>query len=188
MFRQLFYESPGKPVFHKYTEVFRAISLEAPQKLRLVLTFIENNSKNRQGVMLSLFTMKGTLSCNGQTTKKGGYYLWEDSSPRQIIFDTKIVEGDLGIFNIAERNDYRGKPYAISLDMGMAICYERIETNKYRFFCNDWEPDDDFNDLIFDLEIMPQSDEKTHEPDSFHFFPRSDPERHILVFTERPDA
>ena len=31
---------------------------------------------------------------------------------------------------------------------------EQIGENKLRFYCNDHEIDDDFDDLIFDMEIM----------------------------------
>lgn len=33
----------------------------------------------------------------------------------------------------------------------MALYYEKIGAHKYRCYCNDWEPDDDFNDLIWNL-------------------------------------
>ena len=36
---------------------------------------------------------------------------------------------------------------------GNAFWMEQLSDNRYRFYCNDHRMDDDFDDLIFDLEI-----------------------------------
>ena len=46
----------------------------------------------------------------------------------------------------------------MSLDMGSCFYYEQLGKNQYRCYCNDWEPDDDFDDLIFDIEFIDLDD------------------------------
>ncbi len=154
LFSELFEQTQERSIIYNNKTIYRAFSISGPKKMKLKITFVDKNSKYRQGISFNMFTMKGKLSCNGKTINKGGFDIWEDSSPKNFEIDVEIQKGELGIFNISETVDYRGISYEVSLDMGMAFYYEEIDTNKYRYYCNDWEPDDDLDDLIFDIEFV----------------------------------
>ena len=55
------------------------------------------------------------------------------------------------------REQFRGCSYTSGLSAGFlyanAFWIESFSKNHYRFHCNDHQMDDDFDDLIFDLEI-----------------------------------
>jgi len=95
---------------------------------------------------------------------------------KEIVFDLEIIEGYICLANASDflddypeligristqtgrtREQFRGCSYTSGFDgsglYGNAFWIERISDSKYRFHCNDHKMDDDFNDLIFDLEI-----------------------------------
>jgi hypothetical protein len=154
LFSELFEQSQGKPIIYKNKTIYRAFTLSGPKKIKIIVTFIGKNSKFNQGISFNMFTMEGKLICNGHTINKGGFEIWEHSSPKNFELNVEIYKGELNIFNICEDIDHRGSVYEVNLTMGMAFYYEEISNNKYRFYCNDWEPDDDFDDLIFDIEFV----------------------------------
>lgn len=154
LFSELFEKTNEKTIIYNNKTIRRVLMVEGPKKIKIIINFIKKNSKYKQGICFSMFTMKGKLSCNRKTIDKGGFEIWENSSPKTFEVDVDIKKGTLGIFNICEDFDHRGVSYTVSLDMGMAFYYEEISSNKYRCFCNDWEPDDDFDDLIFDIEFI----------------------------------
>lgn len=154
LFSELFEQSQGKPIIFNNKTVHRALRVSGPKKLKIIITFIEKNSIYKQGISFNMFTMKGKLSCNGETINKGGFEIWENSSHKRLEVDVEIKKGELSVFNISEYIDFRGSSSIISLSKGMAFYYEEISANKYRCYCNDWEPDDDFDDLIFDIEFI----------------------------------
>ena len=56
---------------------------------------------------------------------------------------------------ICNGSDLTGtKQFCRSMHMGCAIYIEELGENKYRFNCNDHEIDDDFDDLIYEMEIV----------------------------------
>lgn len=154
LFSELFEKTNGQSLVYNKKIVRRALIFKGPKKMKIFIHFISRNSKYKQGVSFNMFTMKGKLSCNGEIIKKGSFVFWEHSSPKDIEVDVEIKDGELNIFNVSETKDHRGVTHMVSLNMGMAFYYEEINSNKYRCFCNDWEPDDDFDDLIFDIEFI----------------------------------
>ena len=154
LFNKMFELSQGKSISYNNKTIHRALSVNGPKKLKIEVKFIERNSIYRQGISFSMFTMKGKLYCNGETVSKGGFEFWEDSSPQKFTVDVEIDNGELSIFNISEYIDFRGIHSKTSLSKGMAFYYEEIGANKYRCYCNDWQPDDNFDDLVFDIEYI----------------------------------
>ena len=72
----------------------------------------------------------------------------------ECAFDNKsyiyLGEGDIGISNgcLRPRSDM-----ITCFVEGCAMIKEELGEDKFRFYCNDIDWDDDFDDLIFDLEI-----------------------------------
>ena len=94
----------------------------------------------------------------------------------EIILDMDIVEGYLRLANASDflddypelieqmsaqtgrtREHFRGCSYTSGFTAGFlygnAFWVEQISDTRHRFHCNDHKLDDDFDDLIFDLEI-----------------------------------
>ena len=94
----------------------------------------------------------------------------------QLVLDLDIQEGYLWIANASDflddypeliakvsaqtgrtREQFRGCTFTSGFSAanmyGNAFWIETLAENKFRFHCNDHEMDDDFDDLIFDLEI-----------------------------------
>lgn len=124
---------------------------------------------------------KGGLFINGQKfmqEKKKNNYVMPVTPPDkiEIVMEFDIVEGYVCIANASDflddypeiieristqtgrtREQFRGCSYtsgfSASYLYGNAFWMEQLSDNQYRFYCNDHQMDDDFDDLIFDLEI-----------------------------------
>lgn len=94
----------------------------------------------------------------------------------EIIMDLDVIEGDISLSNASDflddypemiegiaqltgraREDFRGNTYASGFTAanlyGNAFWIEPISETLYRFHCNDHQLDDDFDDMVFELEI-----------------------------------
>lgn len=109
--------------------------------------------------------------------------LWEDVDFGSFTLSLKIDEGFFGFANTSDVmvtfakdsgiDDWKthlskitGKPidqlpqgsfqstFSNCNSYGYGYWKEHISENRYRFHCNDHEKDDDFDDLIFDVEIL----------------------------------
>lgn len=123
----------------------------------------------------------GTLRINGQQfkaeKKKTNYVIpVELPDKSEIIMELDIVEGFVRIANASDflgdypqlieqistqtgrtREQFRGNSYTSGFTAanlyGNAFWVESLSENCFRFHCNDHRMDDDFDDLVFDLEI-----------------------------------
>lgn len=142
-FEKLFIESKGQPIAYKgkILKMVERIVLKS-QESRFRFSILSTDSIYTQGVILQT---NGSFEVNGQTISKRTVF-WEDTCPSQV--DLKVVSKDqmLLIYN-AWRNDgvvhywHNG---------GALFTEERDEA--LIFNCNDGYPDDDFDDLVFQLE------------------------------------
>ena len=126
---------------------------------------------------------KGCLFINGerflQEKKQQNYVMAVDLLDKvEIIMDLELQEGYLRLSNASDflddypelieqistqtgrmREQFRGCSYTSGFSAGFlygnAFWMEQISDTRYRFHCNDHKLDDDFDDLIFDLEISP---------------------------------
>jgi hypothetical protein len=74
--------------------------------------------------------------------------LWKDTSPEHIEITIKSKDKVLFIYNVWDTGDgtaYHGHN-------GGALFTEQINDSTV-YHCNDGYPDDDFNDLVFKVEI-----------------------------------
>ncbi len=123
---------------------------------KLVFRFIQTNSVHRQGIALFFSDFKGRISLNGCNLPilKGRfkhYVFKEDEFPdNQFILSIHAESGALIIGNASETTGYMGFECGA---LGCAFWTEQLSENKMRFHCNDHEYDDDFDDLIFDMEV-----------------------------------
>lgn len=139
-FEDLFMKSKGQPVEYagETIQMVDRIPVFTGQKIRIVFEAV--NSKWKQGVHLSI---DGEFAVNGQTVKKA-VVLWEDTAPKEVTLEVKSKKGECLIKNVWDIGD--GVMH--SWHNGAAMIVETTEL-KRRYRCNDGQPDDNFNDLVF---------------------------------------
>ena len=111
--------------------------------------------------------LAGYLKINGEPTpkrKRSNVLFWEDSTVLDIKYiEVKVYTKEPYIIlgNIWEVTYSRGEKQTTSVGMGAvldrrgaAMYSEDIEDGK-RYFCNDGDMDDDFDDIIFTVKRMP---------------------------------
>lgn len=123
----------------------------------LRFTFISTNSPYEQGIILHLEDFKGKLSLDGKIIKKprGRFptvLFDQKSAPKQFDLQVELIKGDIGICNASDPIG-TGEIWH-SMSLGCAMIIEELGEDHFRFHCNDHENDDDFDDLIFEMEIL----------------------------------
>jgi len=124
---------------------------------------------------------KGTLFLNGQKfvpEKKQHNYVIPVALPekKEIVMDLDVLDGYFILSNASDylddypdlietishqtsrtRDQFRGNSYTSGFTAanlyGNAFWVESYSENYYRFHCNDHKMDEDFDDLIFELEV-----------------------------------
>lgn len=113
------------------------------QKIRV--TFESSNSEWDQGIY---FATDGAFEINGQTVKKA-LVLWKNTAPHEVIMRVKSKKGECLIKNVWDVGD----GVAHSWHNGAAMIIEESGPSR-RYRCNDGKPDDDFDDLVFRIELL----------------------------------
>ncbi len=154
VFEDLFIESKGEPIIYNGREIFLVdtIPVEHGEQLRLVME--EFNGAYLQGVSV---TLAGILHVDDCHYKKGVTF-WQEISPLDNVMRVDFKPGirikylkknKLEIHNVWDS----GNGICHFGHNGSAMYKEEIP-NGFRYFCNDGEPDDDFDDLIFRIERL----------------------------------
>ncbi|MGA2179193.1 MAG: hypothetical protein ABSH15_06385 [Verrucomicrobiota bacterium] len=144
-FEQLFRKSNGLPV--EYNGQIICLSNPLPisngQQIRVVFESV--NSDWRQGVYI---TTDGSFEVNGQTMKKA-VVLWKDTAPKEVLLRVQTKKGEIRVKNVWDI----GNGVMDSGHNGAAMIVEEIASGR-RYNCNDGRPDDDFDDLVFRVEVL----------------------------------
>lgn len=141
-----------------------------PGKYELRFHFVSSNSTFREAFTLTLCKYKGKMWIDGRAVKLGNRvfqtFIFEYKKapddfvvtlePKQLDMVTIsccVADEDAGLW---EDDDIIVGPDGMEHDriIREVVCVEPKGNNKYRVFCNDHECDDDFDDLIFDMEII----------------------------------
>lgn len=146
MFEKDFIKAKGKPIKYKDKTICMIDYFEIPNtKSKLKFVISETNSEWKQGFGL---TVKGYFKINNQKVKND-IRLWEHTAPKEAIFKVECKDKKIMVTNIWDCGDGVTQKW----HNGGAMYFEEIENGK-RYYCNDGHPNDDFNDLIFDLIII----------------------------------
>ena len=145
-FEELFRESRGQPVIYKGQVIQLSDCLPIASDQRMRITFESINSDWRQGVALD---SDGEIQVNGQPPAKKGIALWCRTPPCEFLVRIKSKKGRCFIKNVWDVGD--GVTH--SWHNGAAMIVEETRNGR-RYKCNDGRPDEDFNDLIFRIELL----------------------------------
>lgn len=148
-FEELFKKSKGKPVFYNGREIKLADEIFFVEKLASInLTFIETGHNGyKQGIVLET---DGEFYVNEQTIPKK-IVLWEDTAPKKLEISFKTNSKKLLVYN-AWRIPESSVPIHFWHN-GAAIQVEEFSGGKI-YHCNDGQANDDFNDLVFKIEVL----------------------------------
>lgn len=166
MFSEQFMEQDSDIIDYNGKKIHKYFRFDKKGTHILKFSFVSVNSKHSQAIHFHLSTFKGDISINGEKVKikKSAFpqlVLEEKYSPQKINMLVILEEGFLTICNSSDLLD-DGTIWR-SLYGGCAMIIEEIEKDHYKFYCNDHENDDDFDDLIFELKIenLDENQQKT---------------------------
>jgi len=143
-FEKMFRESKGAPVTWNGTQIklLESFKVIGPASFRLVFEYA--NQRWRQGLIIR--TDRGLI--HGDQTQSKSVVIWEDQG-RELGFKTDPKTRRMDLNNIWDTGD--GCMH--SWHNGAAMIVEQVTPSIFRFRCNDGQPNDDFDDLVFRLEI-----------------------------------
>ena len=150
-FQDLFEKSDQHWIYYNNRQLFWADKFLVASNATLRVTIEETNSDYRQGISIDIV---GQYTINEQTvTNETGSKLlfWEDDFTKPFEIQIKPTTGFVWVQNIWEIVDYQGNCTTNSGVNGAAMIIEKIENGK-RYRCNDGNPNDDFNDIVFTIQ------------------------------------
>ena len=141
-----FFEYDGKKFYRWY-------HLEKLGEYQVKLKIISTKSKNLQGIAMFFSDFNGSVSLNGENIpilKGFKHYIFKDGEfpDNEMFFIISAKSGHLVFSNTSQEG-----AFFHSGAFGCAFWIKIISENHFRFYCNDHEYDDDFDDLIFDMII-----------------------------------
>ncbi len=157
IFEDLFKKNDWKPLRYKKQLVypFDAFRLKSEnQKIKIV--FQQTDSPNIQAVSLS--TRDGFI-VEGERIKKG-LILRQDTIPSRTVNLVAVSKDkNMVVKNVTFWKNWAGHEMRSSGN-GSAMIVQELPNGRGRSYrCNDVEPDDDFNDLIFRIEYADDNKE-----------------------------
>ena len=143
-FSEMFDKSGGKPIQFKGKTLvaWDPFPLHG-NEVRLKIRFVSTNSEWRQGIGLDV---DGEFDFFRARLFPKGVVLWEDTAPTELEFICRSSSGVLDVKNVWDTGD----GCVESWYYGAAMWVEEIPGGR-RYHCNDGHPDDNFDDIIFEL-------------------------------------
>ncbi len=148
VFEEEFAKSDGQPIIYKGRTVVGWDQMPLPDgELKIRYRILSTNSEWRQGISLAT---KGKIDFGGgQIITKGWGDIWEDLMDHEGEFICRSKNKLLDVKNVWDIGD----GCVQSWYNGAAIWIEEIPGGR-RYHCNDGHPDDDFDDIVFELTIV----------------------------------
>ncbi len=144
-FGEFFRKSKGQPVIYngQVIQMVDRLSMVDGQQFKVIFKSV--NSDWRQGINLST---DGSFEVNGQTVKKS-IVLWNDTAPQEVVIQIKSKKGECLVKNVWDTGD----GVIESWHNGAAMIVEISDSGRL-YKCNDGRPNDDFDDLVFCIELI----------------------------------
>ena len=115
---------------------------------KIIISIDKTNSETKQGLSVDI---TGECEYLGQRFHKGKgvkMLFWEDTAPRRMELTITTKADFIWIQNIWESKTHQEIPYTDFGRYGAAMIVEEIEGGR-RYCCNDWHPDENFDDIVF---------------------------------------
>ena len=146
----------GNPVVYKNHKLIRIDKFQVNNGDKIILSIDSSNSETLQGVSIDI---TGYCVMGNDQFKKGkgvNMIFWEQAdayNPKHIELTVYTKTGFVWVQNIWETEERMGKRYFSSGHTGAAMIVEEIENGR-RYRCNDWHPDENFDDIIFTVKNL----------------------------------
>jgi len=140
----MFTKSKGQSIRYKGEILVLIDHFPVDDGAMVQLTFEHFGSPWKQGIALRT---NGSFEIGSQTVWNG-IVLWQDTAPRVTQLRVKTMSGFIEVNNMWDVGD----GCVHSWHNGAAMIVEDIATGR-RYRCNDGHPDDNFDDIVFRLEI-----------------------------------
>ena len=162
-FTKLFMESKAQPIEWKEKTLMMSDKFPVINGDVLLISIEKTNSDYRQGLCVDV---TGSCEMDGEVHKIGKgvrMLFWEDTAPKQVELKVITKKEFVRVYNIWEQNnsyltsDSSGRPVTMesktvdSGHNGAAMIVEEIENGR-RYRCNDWHPDENFDDIVFTIQ------------------------------------
>ncbi|MBP3415163.1 MAG: hypothetical protein J6L81_08205 [Clostridia bacterium] len=153
----MFREQKSDEIEYNGKKINKCYAFNRKGEYILNFRFIDCPSSIAQAIVIHWRSFEGKIFINGEkiSISKGSLpqtVFSEKTTAKQ--FEIKVVLNG-GEFIICNGSDLFGDQSVWrTLYGGCAMIIEPIGENTLRFYCNDHEEDDDFNDLIFELDII----------------------------------
>ena len=147
-FEGLFRKSNAKPVVYEGKTIHLFDCLKVADGQIITLTFESVNADWRQGVELLTDGSFEVLGHSGSDS----VVLWQDTAPQKVALRVHTKKGECSVMNVWDT----GNGLMQQGHNGAAMLIEATPTGK-RYRCNDGVADDDFDDLVFriDMSLVP---------------------------------
>jgi hypothetical protein len=144
-----FSKSNGKPIKYKDWELIAIDRIPVQKNFSGTLKIISTYSEWKQAVCLG--SEKGKLVIGSKKEKK--FVVYEDDIDDDVLHFEGTSKGlQLIVHNAWEQFDHRNTPF-LNYWVGNAAMILEIDGNTRRYRCNDSHPDDNFDDIIFEITI-----------------------------------
>ena len=152
-YEELFMESKGRPIIVNGEQLYSTDKIPVKHDFSIALRILSVDSEYPQIIELSA-GRNGSLLYNNQTEPK--LSILADTTPlnQDITISGTTDSGELLVWNAWIMKDHLGNDVKHSWRNCAAMKKEAIG-NTIRYSCNDGFPDDDFNDLVFEIRLEP---------------------------------
>jgi len=153
-FEKAFIDAWPNSIKYKDLELFSLDRIPVKKKFSGTIRLISTNSEWKQAVVLKVPKGKGKITIDSDTSGAcEGFFLWESGFKDDIHhFEGTSNDLQLLVYNAWQCDDWMGNMYTNYWSHGAAMIIE-VNGNTRRYRCNDGHPDDNFDDIIFEVTI-----------------------------------
>jgi len=142
-------KATGELVKYKGWELIDVDRIPVQRKFSGTLRVISTNSEWRQAICLRVLDGKLTIF----SQKEKSFIAWADDLKDSVLhFEGTSKSLQLLIYNAWEQIAWNNMPFTNYWQNGAAMIVE-VNGNTRKYRCNDGHPDDNFDDIIFEVTI-----------------------------------
>ena len=155
-FSEMFLKSKGQPIEYEGKILKRIDKFPVSYGDTLIISIEKTNSETIQGVSIDI---TGSCELNGKLWEQGkgvNMIFWENATvydPKHIELKVFTKESFVWVKNVWEHTNDMGRKSVDSGRYGAAMIVEEIENGRH-YLCNDWHPDENFDDIVFTIKRM----------------------------------
>lgn len=150
-FERAFRASKGQPIQYNNKTVILMDKIAVPVNFVLTVSIISFHSEWEQGIAIKIAKSKGKFISELTQQESSYFHIWQDAfgENKTLRYWAHTNDQSFSIWNIWDR----GNGVTDAWVQGAAMIKETISDNHFRYYCNDGHPDDNFNDIVFEIKI-----------------------------------